>query len=118
MANEAFQIERVGKVSGNIVEFGSAAQQYPEENKQQNRKPILLPVYILNLKFPVSEMKKENKDKSNDKDIQQDDNSFEVFGKPKFLHSIKKKKLKIRNFFITIIKPSFYSRFDSMFLRA
>src|SRR5690606_12036919 len=87
MGYHTLQIQGVGEVPGNVIQLGMSAEQNPEKREQQNRENVLFPIRFHDAEFILSADKKEHKNRCNNQNIEQNNESFEVPGEPELLHS-------------------------------
>ena len=85
MRNQPFQINGVGKISGDRIEFGSPAEQNPKQRKKNNGQQILLPnvFFVACIVIPDE---KEQKYTGNNQHVQEYKCNFKISRISNFLH--------------------------------
>ena len=77
MGNEPFQINNVGKISGDTVQFGTPAEQDPEQDKYGNQDPVLFQYFLFHFETAVPE-EKVNKNRCNDYNVNKDKKCLKI----------------------------------------
>lgn len=86
MNQKPFQKESIRKVPWNVVYFCPTAEKHPEQKQQNQRKPILIPDFLMILQVFVSAYKKEYENRCNNHEVKQNNDRFQISRVSNSLH--------------------------------